>query len=852
MIASNTDWIELPFPLERLEYEACRLVHIGLRIRTVNDLSGIDMRKPSVKATVVAFCLGLSLVAGALGAEDAGRGHAIYQKLCVECHGAHGEGVKGKYDDPLTGDKSVARLQRIIHKSMPDEKPKLCEGDDALAVAQYIYDEFYSPAAQARNMPARIELSRLTVRQFQNSVADLVSSFSGGNGMSDRRGLRGQYFSSRSYNGKHKAFDRIDPQISFHFADGVPEWGGTAEQKEKGGGFKAEEFSMTWSGSVIVEDAGEYEFTVRTENGFKLWVNSSGEPTIDGWVALGGMPQSHSAKVFLLGGRRYPIKLDFFKFKDKTASIELRWTPPRKVDQIIPERSLSPDGARPILAVATPFPPDDSSVGYPRGAAVSKAWDEAVTRAAIEAANVVVRHLNGLAKTSDKDPDRERKVKAFCREFASRAFRRPLSDDLAALYVDRLFEGAPDLETGVKRAVLLALKSPRFLFPDVGGDNSDGFAVATRLALGLWDSLPDAELLKAAGQGRLQKADEVRRQAERMLRDPRARAKLREFFHQWLKMDEVEDLAKNAKRFPGFDELIVSDLRTSLDLFVESVLWSDASDYRQILLANHLFVNRRLAKFYGFEEPKKPGFQKVSFDSGQRTGVVTHPYLLTSFAYTDSTSPIHRGVFITRNLLGRTLKPPPIAVSFGEQKFKPNLTMREKVTELTKPRACQNCHAIINPLGFSLEHYDAVGRFRTREDDVDKPIDAVSEYQTDDGEIVKLKGARDLAEFAANSASAQRGFVIQLFNHVAKQPVQAYGETALADLRNSFAASDTNMSKLLAEVAVRFALGAPAERDKRSATFRPLIRPIAAASVFQSEAREGSALQRRERRAPTN
>ena len=756
--------------------------------------------------SLAGVCLALGGFA-AQGADEPGRGHAIYQKLCADCHGAQGQGVKGKYDDPLTGDKSVARLKRIIHRSMPEEKPELCEDRDAQAVAEYIHDAFYSPAAQARNMPARIELSRLTVRQYQNSVADLISSFVGFNGPSDKFGLRGTYFKSRGYSSKNKAFDRVDPRIRFQFGEGSP------DAKV----FKAEEFSMTWSGSIRIEDSGEYEFIVKTENGFKLWVNSSSAPTIDGWVALGGEPTKHSAKVRLLGGRRYPIKLDFFKYKDKTASIELRWKPPHKVEQTIPARSLSPDGARSTLVVSTPFPPDDGSVGYPRGAAVSKAWDDATTRAAVETANRVVGFLDPLAKTKGSDPEREKKVKAFCRTFAERAFRRPLNEAEAKLIVETQFERAEDVDTAVKRAILLTLKSPAFLYPELGTKGREAHTTASRLALGLWDSLPDAALLKAAASGKLKTQEQVKAQAQRMARDPRARAKMREFFHQWLKMDEVEDLAKDKKRFPGFDEQIISDLRTSLDLFVEDILWSEESDYRQILLANHLYVNKRLATFYDFKAPEKSGFEKVSFDAKQRTGVMTHPYLLTSFAYNDSTSPIHRGVFITRNMLGRTLKPPPAAVSFTDQKFKPNLTMREKVAELTKPRACQNCHAIINPLGFSLEHYDAVGRFRTKEEEVDKPIDAASEYQTDSGEIVKLKGARDLAEFAANSPSAQRGFVIQLFNHVAKQPVQAYGADALERLQAAFSDSGANMRRLLEEVAVAYATHRPQEKKVASA-----------------------------------
>src|SRR5207247_3185415 len=133
--------------------------------------------------------------------------------------------------------------------------------------------------------------------------------------------------------------------------------------------------------------------------------------------------------------------------------------------------------------------------------------------------------------------------------------------------------------------------------------------------------------------------------------------------------------------------------------------------------------------------------------------------LLSVFAYHKSSSPIHRGVFLTRNIVGRALKPPPMAIQFMDDRFDPSLTMREKVAELTRPATCQGCHSVINPLGFSLEHYDAVGRFRARENG--RPINAVSEYTTDDGATVQLAGARDLAEFAARSEQAQNAFIEQ-------------------------------------------------------------------------------------------
>src|SRR5262245_20972517 len=242
-------------------------------------------------------------------------------------------------------------------------------------------------------------------------------------------------------------------------------------------------------------------------------------------------------------------------------------------------------------------------------------------------------------------------------------------------------------------------------------------------------------------------------------------------------MNQRDDLTKDDKLFPGFTAEIIADLRTSLNLFLEDAVWNGASDYRKLLLADYLYVNDRLARFYGVNTNATDDFVKVTFNPKERSGVVTHPYLLAAFSYQKSTSPIHRGVFLTRNIVGRALKPPPMAQVFKDADFAPNLTMREKIAELTRPQACQGCHSVINPLGFSLENYDAVGRFRTS--DGTRSIDAVSEYTTDDGSKVRLTGARDVAEFAVASDHAQNAFIEQLFHQVVKQPMAAYGPDVL-------------------------------------------------------------------------
>ena len=720
----------------------------------------------------------------------------IYKNQCANCHGPHGEGVAKKAEEPLRGNKSLSELIQVINKTMPEKKPKECTGEAAQRVAKYIHDTFYLTKKSVQ--PSRIKLSRLTVRQYQTSTADLAAMHPGWPRVSKERGLQGLYHKNRRFGGK--VFERVDPRIDFNFGGGKP-----VDKIPK-----AEAFSIRWQGSVIAEDTGDYEFIVKSENGVKLWVNNHKTPLMDRWVSSPGRERTHRITIRLLGGRPYPIRLEMFKFKDKTASIQLAWKPPHRAEQIIPQRNLSPQGIGITHVVGANFPPDDSVSGYERGTSVSQAWDQAATAGAIETAAFVVDQLDKFAGTESGAADRAEKAKQFCHKFAQRAFRQPLSDSQKKFFVGARFEGAENVESAVRRCVLLVMKSPRFLYPGIGSTKTDDYDAAARLAIGLWDSLPDKALLNAASRKQLHTPEQIAQQAKRMLADPRAKSKLRYFFHHWLLLDEKGDLVKDAKRFPQFDGQVASDLRTSLEMFLDEVVWSEKSDYRQLLLADYVYMNDRLEKFYGTSAPSSGRFEKVPLQPKHRAGVVTHPYMLSSLAYHHLSSPIHRGVFVTRRLLGRTLKPPPQATEFKDADFDPGMTTREKVALITKPAACQSCHQVINPLGFSLEHFDAVGRYREKEQK--KPINAVSPYTTTAGKTVKLDGAKRLARLIADSRQAQGAFVDQLFHQAVKQPINAYGPTARDDLIKVFAASDYHIQKLLIEIMKVSVLYRPTEK----------------------------------------
>src|SRR5262249_3590757 len=254
----------------------------------------------------------------------------------------------------------------------------------------------------------------------------------------------------------------------------------------------------------------------------------------------------------LLGGRAYPLRLEFSKAKQGVddskkfvgppqpipASVALAWKLPRRAAEAIPSRYLSPHRQPEAFVVTTPFPPDDRSFGWERATTISKAWDQATTDAAIEAAGYVAAKLDELAGLgpASREPgpgsgnpaeirfdarpgsrvsaaDREKKLREFAAAFVERAFRRLLTDDQRRRYVESQFTKAGDPEAAVKRVVLLALKSPRFLYRELDGGR-DAYDIASRLSFGLWDSLPDQELLEAAAAGQLATRDQVIRQAE--------------------------------------------------------------------------------------------------------------------------------------------------------------------------------------------------------------------------------------------------------------------------------------------------------------------------------------------------
>jgi hypothetical protein len=277
---------------------------------------------------------------------------------------------------------------------------------------------------------------------------------------------------------------------------------------------------------------------------------------------------------------------------------------------------------------------------------------------------------------------------------------------------------------GIERAIRRLLVSPEFLVrverdpagapPDTAYRISD-VELASRMSFFLWSSIPDDELLTLAAEGRLGTPGTLAAQVRRMIADPRAEAFVGNFAGQWLFLRNLSATVPVQSIFPDFDDALRQAFRRETELFFESVVQEDRSAL-DLLRADYTFLNERLARHYGIPNVKGSHFRRVALGSDSvRRGLLGHGSVLTVTSYPDRTSPVVRGKWILENLLG-TPPPPPVP---DVPPLKPTsaagtvLSMRERMAQHRALPACASCHAMMDPLGFSLENFDAVGKYRT-------------------------------------------------------------------------------------------------------------------------------------------
>ena len=391
---------------------------------------------------------------------------------------------------------------------------------------------------------------------------------------------------------------------------------------------------------------------------------------------------------------------------------------------------------------------------------------------------------------------------------ARRAYRRPVTDDdldvLHAFYGEGRRAGG--FEGGVQRAIESLLVDPEFLFrierdPEDAEPGSpyrlSDVELASRLSFFLWSSIPDDELLDAAEAGRLRNPAVLEQQVRRMLADERSRVLVDSFAAQWLHLRRMRTVAPDVQAFPGFDDNLRDALVRETELFVESQIRGDRSVV-DLLTADYTFANGRLARHYGIPGVYGSRFRRVALGDGARRGLLGHGSILTVTSLATRTSPVVRGKWVLENILGTPPPPPPPDVPDLPEREAGEAprSLRARLEAHRENPVCSACHARMDPLGFALEHFDAVGKWRDAEGGV--PVDAsgaLPDGTTFDG----LPGLRDVLlarqdEFVTTVAE-------KLLTYALGRGIEHYDRPAIRAIVREAAADGYRWSSLVLGVA---------------------------------------------------
>jgi Protein of unknown function (DUF1592)/Protein of unknown function (DUF1588)/Protein of unknown function (DUF1587)/Protein of unknown function (DUF1585)/Protein of unknown function (DUF1595)/Cytochrome C oxidase, cbb3-type, subunit III len=309
-----------------------------------------------------------------------------------------------------------------------------------------------------------------------------------------------------------------------------------------------------------------------------------------------------------------------------------------------------------------------------------------------------------------------------------RAYRRPLEDrdlETPLTFYQRQRNAKGKFDAGIEAALQFILASPEFLFrfeadprdlaPGSVYRVSD-VALASRLAFFLWSSPPDEELLTLASQGKLRDKTLLEKQVKRMLADPRAAALVDNFAAQWLFLRNLKNFTPDPENFPDFDDNLRQSMDQETRLFFQSVIREDHSAL-DLLTADYTFINERLARHYGIPNVYGNQFRRVSIDNPERRGLLGQASILAVTSYPNRTSPVQRGKWVLTNLLGIPPTPPPPNVPpLKENAANAPKSLRERMEQHRADPVCAGCHKVMDPIGFALENFDAIGRWRDNDD----------------------------------------------------------------------------------------------------------------------------------------
>jgi hypothetical protein len=388
---------------------------------------------------------------------------------------------------------------------------------------------------------------------------------------------------------------------------------------------------------------------------------------------------------------------------------------------------------------------------------------------------------------------------------ARRAYRRPVnSDDLAPLMA--FFEEGRangSFDDGIQLAIKRLLVDPKFLFrierdPDAAAPGSiyaiDGLELASRLSFFLWSSLPDDELIELGASDELSNPAVLENQVKRMLADKRADAFIENFAGQWLFLRNLDAVVPVQSIFPDFDDTLRQGFKRETELFFGSIVREDR-DVHELLTADYTFLNERVARHYGIGEIKGSHFRRVQLPASMpRRGLLGQGSILTVTSYPDRTSPVIRGKWILENLLGTPPPPPapnvpPLVDTDGAGAV---ISMRERLAVHRAAPACASCHQLMDPLGFALENFDAVGRWRTL-GDAGESIDASGALPNG----TEFDGSQGLRDALLSSDRFLETFTEKLMTYALGRGLEYYDQPTVRAIVSNAAAEDYRFSEFV-------------------------------------------------------
>jgi hypothetical protein len=417
-------------------------------------------------------------------------------------------------------------------------------------------------------------------------------------------------------------------------------------------------------------------------------------------------------------------------------------------------------------AVTQGFPPEEEALGFTNNADAQQVSQVLVEKYLVSSEGIArraTRVMSGLLRCDPVTTGEEACARQFIETFGRRTFRRPLSaDDAAELFaVYATGRARGDFREGIEDVIQVTLQAPEFLYRIEEGVEVEGnaeirqisdYEMASRLSYLMWGTLPDEELLNAAQAGKLSRPEEIEAQARRMLDDPRSRDTVRDFHAQWLRLGLIDEVAKDTASFPDWNPDIRSHLRAEADAFIEDVVWAQRGDLSMLFTSSFTFVDDDLARYYDLPLPESTQLTRVTLPPGTAAGFLTQGGLMAVLAKPNQTSPTHRGKFIREAIMCQVIPPPPDNVITDVPDPDPNVSARQRFAQHTKDSSCAGCHMLMDPIGFSFEKYDGIGRFRANENG--RSIDDTGEVVGSD--IGAYQGIPALAQKLANNPEVQR------------------------------------------------------------------------------------------------